>query len=389
MHAKLIPLIGVILTCGLIANAQSIAFDINGGNPQRTRVLNTKGPETAPSQAVWKSEKLFHYRASDWVMSTRGPFRLSLDVPTQYFTVPIIGGDLLYFTYGATDGYLFAIDRLTGQSVLRLKFDLNRVSRPTAKDNIVFFGSARGGVYAYDARKQEAKWKFEDKHHAFSGAPPLLDGDLLYFHADNRGLYAFVADTGQVKWLFKSERYLYGPAVAGDRVVVLTRMGRMIAVDRETGVKRWDVDVGRHTTYPAVFGERIFLVYDGGQIRSYSAVDGALQWKSKDVPRSGTPVALHNGLVYYAGRGNDVLALDVTNGAEKLRFKTKRKCDGPLIAGELLYVRCHDNKLYALSTSRLEPVWETKNEDQFPPQVLFADGVMYSLGSDGYMYAAR
>ena len=313
-----------------------------------------------------------------------------MDLPTgQDFSVPIIAGDLIYFTYIATDGYLYAIEKATGQKLLILKFDKNAVSRPAAKDNIVFFGSARGQVHAYDVRKRDEKWTFLDKDHSFARSYPILDGDLLYFHAVDRGLYAFVADTGEVKWLFKSDKFVHAPAVAGDRVILLTSTGRLIAVDRATGVTRWDVSIGRDTTGPSVLGDQIFFVYEGGEIRSYSAVDGTLQWKSKDVPRSGTPVALHKGMVYYAGREHSVIAIDATTGAEKLTFKTKRPCHAPLIAGELVYVRCHDHKMYALSTATLAEVWQIQNGKVIPPRVVFEDGVMYSLGSDGIMYAMK
>lgn len=390
MRLRLIALIYITSIWSLTANSQSTTIDINAANPQRTRVLKTRGLQGAPKQILWKSEKLFHYRPSDWVTAETGPFRLSLDLPTnQNFSVPIIAGDLLYFTYVAADGYLYAIEKATGQKLAVLRFEKNSVSRPAAKENIVFFGSARGEVYAYDVRRREKKWSFLDKDHSFAQSYPILDGDLLYFYAVDRGLYAFVADTGEVKWLFKSEKFVHSPAVANDRVFLLTYTGRLIAVDRATGITRWDVAVGRDAMGPSVLGDRIFLVYDGGEIRSYSAIDGALQWKSNDVPRSRTAVALHNGMVFYAGRDDSVIAIDATTGAMKLRFKTKRPCHAPVIADELLYVRCHDDRLYALSTATLTEVWQIKNGDTTPPPVVFADGVMYSLGSDGFMYAMR
>lgn len=390
MHRKSIALICILLVCSISANAQSTAIDVNAANPQRTRVLNTKGLEAAPSQVLWKSEKLFQYRASEWVTGQSGPFSFNLDLPTnQWLSMPIVADDLLYFSFFAVSGYLFAIDKATGQKRLVLKFDNNMVSRPAVKNNIVFFGSARGQLHAYDVKNRDEKWTFLDKDHSFALSYPIIDRDLLYCHAANRGLYAFVADTGEVKWLFKSQKFLNPPAIAADSVILVVATGRLIALDRATGITRWDVSVGRNTTGPAVLGNQIFLVYDDGEIRSYSAVDGVLQWKSKDVPKSGTPVALHNGLVYYAGREHSVIAIDASTGAEKLLFKTKRPCHAPVIAGELLYVRCHDNKLYALSTTTLAEVWQLQNADVFPPAAVFADGVMYSLGVDGYMWAVK
>ncbi len=85
----------------------------------------------------------------------------------------------------------------------------------------------------------------------------------------------------------------------------------------------------------------------------------------------------------------DVIALDAKTGAEKLRFKITRACSAPLIAGELVYVRCEDNKVHALSTATLEQVWELKNGNKYPPAFIVENGVMYSLSHDGYMLAAQ
>ena len=389
MYARVITLICITFIFSLATNAQSTTIDMEGTGSQRTRVLQTKGLERPPSQLLWKSEKLFYYRESDLIRGENGPFKLALDVPTfQTFTTPIIAGDSIYFTYNDSSGYFFVVDKTTGKNKLRLKFDQNAVSRPAVRDNIVFFGSEKGMVHAYDATTQQVKWKFQDKDHSFV-TYPLLDRDLLFFYAFDRGLYAFVADTGEVKWLYKFKKGIFTTAVAGDRLIVLTDTGRLIALERETGAERWNVDAGRDAIGPQVLGDQIFLHYDGGEIRSYSAVDGTLGWKSKDVPRSGSDAALHNGLVYYSGKEMDVVALDAKTGAEKLRFKITRPCSAPLIAGELVYVRCEDNKVHALSTATLEQVWELKNGNKYPPSFVVENGVMYSLGQDGYMHAAQ
>src|SRR6185436_10778512 len=60
---KLFSIIVVTVIYSLTAAAQVDIID----SPQRSRVLNTKGLETAPSQLLWKSEKLFTYRETEWV----------------------------------------------------------------------------------------------------------------------------------------------------------------------------------------------------------------------------------------------------------------------------------------------------------------------------------
>ena len=389
MYLKLATLLCITLISPLTTRAQSNRIHVNSSNPQRTRVLDTKGPDAAPTKIVWKSEKLFERRPEAWTGLVPPSLLNFPSAMSDWHTKPVIANDLLYFSYNTDNGYLYAIKRETGEKLIVLKVDRNWVSLPAVKDNIVFFGSSGGQVHAYDVTKRGDKWTFEDKKTTFAQSDPTLDRELLYFYAAEKGLYSFVADTGAVKWFFKSEDFVRGPAVAGDRVILLTSMGRLIALDRATGAKVWDVGVGREAATPSVLGDQIFLVYDGGTICSYSAIDGHLQWKSKDVPRSGTLLALHRGLVYYGGQGHSVIALDATTGAEKLRFKTNRRCYSPLIAGDLLYVDCDDHRLYALSTSTLAEVWRLQEGKISPVEQVYADGAMYWLTRDGYLWAAR
>ena len=96
-HMKLFTIIVITVIYSLTASAQVGIVD----RPQRSRVLNTKGLETAPSQLLWKSEKLFTYRATEWVdaqIGTSNPLStVSIQLPTnQEYTGPIIAGNMLY-----------------------------------------------------------------------------------------------------------------------------------------------------------------------------------------------------------------------------------------------------------------------------------------------------
>lgn len=84
-----------------------------------------------------------------------------------------------------------------------------------------------------------------------------------------------------------------------------------------------------------------------------------------------------------------MVALDAKTGAEKLRFKTKHWCYSPVIAGDLLYVDCDDNRLYALSTSTLAEAWRLKEGKISPVYQVYADGAIYWLTRDGYLWAAH
>jgi outer membrane protein assembly factor BamB len=319
-----------------------------------------------------------------------GPIRAKLDIPTyQEFTVPVISNGFLYFTYSGENAYFYAIDARTGRQITTLKFDHNSISAPAAKGNVAFFGTWKGHVYAYDVEQQATKWSFKEKDCSFAGSIPMLDGDALFIYGSCNGLYSFAAETGEVKWVFKSSHYLQSPAISGDRVIVLSSKGRLMSLDRGTGTKQWEVKVDDSASSPAILDDQIFLRFGQGEIRAYALVDGTLKWKSKVSGGAGTGLVLYDKTVFFGGREHSVIGIDAATGLEKVKFKTKRPCLFPVIAGDLLYVSCRDKKLYAIDPLTGDERWHYDNRKATPPPSVFSDGVLYTLGTDGYLTAMR
>ena len=112
----MLKLITFILCTFITATAQQQAFDVNAANPQRTRVLNTQGLKAPPHEVLWKSERLFELRNSNWIASYSGPLSLYADLPTpQGFSVPVVAGDYLYFSFGDINSYVFAVEKSSGK----------------------------------------------------------------------------------------------------------------------------------------------------------------------------------------------------------------------------------------------------------------------------------
>lgn len=388
LMSRCLVTLALLLIAAVHLAAQQNSFAVASSNPQRSRVANTAGLDNPPREVLWKSEKLFVYQAVTHGSGMSGPYPFSIDLPTgQSISVPIICGNNLFFSYNAVNAYVYVIDRSTGVKPYLLRFDNGRVSPPAAAGDIVFFGVSNGMVYAYDIKARKAKWTFQEKNHSFADTSPMLDGELLYMYASGKGLYALDAETGEVRWFLKASAYIHSPAISGNRIV-MTGNERLIAMDRKSGTVEWAVQAGRPLSAPAILDDQVFVTTQG-EIRAYSLVDGSLRWKLKNAPDAGTSLALYRGRVYYGGKEHSVIALDAASGAERMRFKTPRPCHAPTIAGGLLYVTCEDNNFYALDPATLVEKWRIDNKKSTPPAAVFADGVMYTLGTDGYLFALR
>jgi outer membrane protein assembly factor BamB len=147
-----------------------------------------------------------------WKRATGGPVAAT----------PAIVGETLYV--GSYDGKFYALDIRTG--VLRWKFATggerrfeakglhgmqpkNQIiadpfdvflSSPVVAEDIVYFGSGDGNLYALDARSGDLKWKFPtgDVVHA---SPAYANG-VVFIGSWDSYLYAVDARTGKEKWRF-------------------------------------------------------------------------------------------------------------------------------------------------------------------------------------------
>ena len=360
------------------------------GDASRSRVLASAGPEQKPERLFWKSKELFRLRGGDAELNLGAAGTVRLDLPPIFdLTIPIIANDIIYFTLNIHHGYFYALNASTGEQIVMLRFDQNGLSAPAALGTTAFFGTRTGRVYAYDVQTKSVKWSYQDEHGSFVSASPAIDGGVVYFCAEDIGAYAFIAKTGAVKWTFRSKDNVYGPAIGSDKVILLTAKGLLIALDKDSGTKAWEAKIDRDTITPAVYQQHIILVHDRGEIQSRSIADGSLQWRSKKYGGASGSAALIDGKVFYGGREDSTVALDVETGLEKWRFKTNRPCGSPVIAARTLYVSCEDHKIYALDLDTGAEKWHYDNKKGTAPTPTFANGIMYVLVPDGYVYAVK
>jgi len=201
-------------------------------------------------------------------------------------------------------------------------------------------------------------------------------------------VFALGVDRGDVKWTFKWDRYLIGPVVKGDAVIVYAENGWLISLDKKTGAKKWESEIGRNFTPPRILEDQIIVRHGDGEIRAYALADGALQWKSKKDGGADTGVVLFKNNVIYSERYGNLAAIDARTGLPQWKFKTKRPCNVPSVAGTTLYGVCADNNIYALDANTGELRWKLQMKRVGPPPTI-ADGVMYFLDNYGTLQAIK
>jgi eukaryotic-like serine/threonine-protein kinase len=357
------------------------------GDAQRSRVFATKSADR-PSRLLWQVEKLFRIRYSQSFSDRIGSAILVGELGTGHdFTPPLISGDTIFFATYQDDAHFYVMDAATGKQIIMLKFANNAVSYPSALGPVAFFGTSKGRVNAYDASIQKLKWSFELKDSYFGGAEPVIVDDVIYLCGYKAGVLALTADKGELLWRFKFDKGLAGPAIQGEDVILLTEKS-LIALDKKTGVKKWESTIGRDFFGPSILDDQIFVRHKYGEVRAYALQDGALKWKAKKRGGAVGDLVLYKGLVIFGEEYKDLVALDARTGLEKWRFKTKKHCRDPLVAGSTLYARCRDHNHYALDAESGTLKWSIDSGGSgMTPMIV--DGVMYSLSYNGVLQAFR
>jgi len=113
---------------------------------------------------------------------------------------PTIDDNVVY--YGSIDGFLYAADAKTGWGIWRFRMNKGTISSPCVVENLVFVGSADGNIYCIDKRSSKEVWRFTTEHQVSSS--PIVYNESLYCGGTDGNLYCINYKTGQLRWLFKT-----------------------------------------------------------------------------------------------------------------------------------------------------------------------------------------
>ncbi len=168
------------------------------------------------------------------------------------------------------------------------------------QDNLAYFGSFRGRVWAVDWRgttypleRWMLFWQTNFFFWGWRAKPPIQKGTVWSARIDG--------DVTQTL------------AIAHNTVYAGTNTGAVGAFDAMTGGERWKVDLGvRITAAPTVAGESVLIGTQAGEVVALAAQNGRRQWT-------------------FPTRG--------------------RITASPVVAGGVLYVASHDGTLYAIAAA--------------------------------------
>jgi outer membrane protein assembly factor BamB len=249
------------------------------------------------------------------------------------------------------EGMILTLNK-DGQEAWRWTGSVQKVSAPTVVDDSIYFTADGKTLLCLNAEtgREHQRWPLPG---TASSAAPLIADDVAYIasrgpqvlalHFDGRVLWQYTHDD-PAAWLDQR------PVAIGNLLVVVSSQGEALALDRQTGALQRRAAIGstgKSLSAPAADGTRVFI-----------------------------------------GARDGLYVLDVQTGRVDQWLQTERRVEAaPVIAGDVVYVTCHDHHLYALdrATGRESWRWAAAQRIELPPLVVADQALIVVAAHAGHV----
>lgn len=277
--------------------------------------------------------------AERWIYGTRGIVRSS----------PMVHGDTVYVGAHCNyevcvsyydvrwprTGFLYALDKATGNLRWRLETSSEGVTTTPATDGERLYVTASTAVRALDPETGDPRWEYTlPRNRDFLASPVLADGTVYAAGNTNGDIVALDAATGQEQWTFPADAVITAtPTVHDGRVYAgaLNGGATLHALSADDGTEQWTFEPAAQGigSSPAIANGVIYVGAHNLDERIENeaglyAIDtsGTQQWWFEGQGDSnrgfGASPAIVDGSLYIGGVGNIVYSFDITGDASSV-----------------------------------------------------------------------
>jgi outer membrane protein assembly factor BamB len=298
---------------------------------------------------------------------------------------PVLANGTVYVGDGRlnTDGTLYALDALSGETKWTVDFPGPVVSGAAVAEGRVYAG-ATGTFVAHEEGGDEI-YRWDGQSNGVITSPTFADGSVFFGVEDT--LYRYRALAKAQEWTFG--RISAAPVYADGTVYVPSRDGSVYARNAKNGSERWTNDLRNRVNGLSLREGRLYAPTEDGRLVQLNA-RGAKVWsKSHGDAVTATP-AVTEDMVYAGTRGGNLVARSVSDGFEQWRFTGPDDAitAPPVVADGTVYFGCNDHYVYAVDAESGKPEWKFKTGNNIVDPAPVVSGGMLFVGSrDGTFYA--
>jgi eukaryotic-like serine/threonine-protein kinase len=222
----------------------------------------------------------------------------------------------------------------------------------------VYIGSNDGRIYALKTNGTKM-WDY-DTGNAIKSSP-IISNNILYFGSDDGKLYAVDTINGSKYWDYTTgDKVRSSPAIINDTVYVGSDDGKVYAVSKG-GNLNWTYDMGKPVKSSPMIDSNdnsLFIGADNGKVACLDTRNGAEKWVHNVTGAvKSTPALLGNKIVF-ASDGGTVYIVNKFTGNEDWSYNpgfgiiNAAFTSSPVTYGNMIYIGANDGSLYALNNDK-------------------------------------
>ncbi len=235
---------------------------------------------------------------------------------------PVIADDMLWF--GSLDGNLYALDAETMDLKWLFHTDGPIVTTPLLREDSILVTSGDGFCYALNKKDGKEIWKTKAGEAIFS-SPIYADGAIIFGSSDS-SLYALRSRDGKLLWTYKTDGYIKArPIMFDDKVYIGSWDRYFYCVSKQNGALIWKQKISDNRYFPAatsnptVFDNKVIVASHDHVVHAFRASDGKLFWQhqtnDKHKPGYSSPNCADNK-IYFGSLTGHLFALGAQSGEE-------------------------------------------------------------------------
>ena len=303
---------------------------------------------------------------------------------------PVVYHGIIYITTG---GALDALDATTG--VLLWSYP-GGYSSPAVINGIVCF-AVGNALDAANATTGALLWSYTIDAGDYATSDLTVINNVVYFGTGNGLLYALNVTTGTELWMFNtgggSNASIYSaPAVSNGAVYFGTwePYDKLYAVNATTGTLLWTYTTGGFIqSSPAVVDGEIYFLSTDHYLYALNT-SGVRLWRyfTLNAGLDSSSPAVANGVVY-VGAAHKLFAVNAATGKLSWDYTTGQEIfSSPSVANGVVYAGSFDHKIYAWNAASGERLWSfTTRSRIYQSSPAVVNGIVYITSGDGFLYA--
>jgi outer membrane protein assembly factor BamB len=367
------------------------------------------------------TKTVFHLLIASCVLIASVCFSQAIDNPKIKWRFktdgPIRGSAVVWdknVIFGSADGYVYAINSLTGEESWRFNAHSPIVGSPGIDNSIVVVATRDNQVHALEPATGNPLWEFAmggDKAESsrswdYFTAAPVVHKEYVYIASGDGNLYALHKLTGQPAWRFATGGSIRAaPLVANNIIYQPSNDGFIYAVNTTTGQLHWKFataganldsthfgfDRNSIYTQPVLVSDTLIFGSRDGNVYALDSATGKQKWTFAYDTTWAMAITADSNTVYVGWSTNRLVsALDVKTGKELWQFKSGAYVyTTPLIDAQSIYFGSADGNVYNVNKNTGEEIWHYNiGYENYSSPIFTPDKSAIMFGSDnGYFYS--